>query len=192
MSLQGVCAAAHRGVHPMDPPGAGWPGRTALHLHPVHQLLPAAARGRGVHPGLLLEESQREGAGPAGLGAALHAAWEPPAPIPFLPFSQGAFWGLLQGLLLGLLRLLLDFIFPEPRCDEPDTRPGVLKYMHYLYFSMLLGATTTLTVLLVSLATEPPAPQMVSDPPVSLTPWDTPVPVACDPLLPLIPLFPLP
>ncbi|KAF4800867.1 hypothetical protein TURU_039677 [Turdus rufiventris] len=76
--------------------------------------------------------------------------------------EKGAFWGLLQGLLLGVLRLVLDFIFPEPRCDEPDTRPGVLKYMHYLYFSMLLGATTTLTVLLVSLATEPPAPQMVS------------------------------
>uniref|UniRef100_A0A8C3V934 Sodium/myo-inositol cotransporter 2 n=1 Tax=Catharus ustulatus TaxID=91951 RepID=A0A8C3V934_CATUS len=76
--------------------------------------------------------------------------------------EKGAFWGLLLGLLLGVLRLVLDFVFPEPRCGEPDSRPAVLKYMHYLYFSMLLGATTTLTVLLVSLATEPPAPQMVS------------------------------
>ncbi|XP_041346232.1 sodium/myo-inositol cotransporter 2 [Pyrgilauda ruficollis] len=76
--------------------------------------------------------------------------------------EKGAFWGLLVGLLLGAVRLVLDFAFPEPRCGEPDGRPGVLKYMHYLYFSMVLGAITTLTVLLVSLATEPPAPEMIS------------------------------
>ncbi|NXR91344.1 SC5AB protein, partial [Hypocryptadius cinnamomeus] len=76
--------------------------------------------------------------------------------------EKGAFWGLLVGLLLGGVRLVLDFTYPEPRCGEPDGRPGVLKYMHYLYFSMVLGAITTLTVLLVSLATEPPAPEMIS------------------------------
>ncbi|XP_016157394.1 PREDICTED: sodium/myo-inositol cotransporter 2 isoform X2 [Ficedula albicollis] len=76
--------------------------------------------------------------------------------------EKGAFWGLLLGLLLGAVRLLLDFIYPEPRCGEPDARPAVLKYMHYLYFSMVLGAVTALTVLVVSVATEPPAPQMIS------------------------------
>ncbi|RLV91736.1 hypothetical protein DV515_00014029 [Chloebia gouldiae] len=76
--------------------------------------------------------------------------------------EKGAFWGLLLGLLLGAVRLALDFSYPEPRCGEPDGRPGVLKYMHYLYFSMLLGATTALAVLVVSVATEPPAPEMVS------------------------------
>ncbi|NWY67610.1 SC5AB protein, partial [Erithacus rubecula] len=76
--------------------------------------------------------------------------------------EKGAFWGLLLGLLLGAVRLVLDFIYPEPQCGEPDARPAVLKYMHYLYFSMVLGAVTTLTVLVVSVATEPPAPQMIS------------------------------
>ncbi|NXI17684.1 SC5AB protein, partial [Irena cyanogastra] len=76
--------------------------------------------------------------------------------------EKGAFWGLLLGLLLGAVRLVLDFIYPEPRCGEPDGRPGALKYLHYLYFSMLLAAATALTVLLVSLATEPPAPDMIS------------------------------
>ncbi|XP_057891177.1 sodium/myo-inositol cotransporter 2 [Melospiza georgiana] len=76
--------------------------------------------------------------------------------------EKGAFWGLLLGLLLGGVRLVLDFIYPEPQCGQPDTRPGVVRHMHYLYFSMVLGATTSLTVLLVSLATEPPAPEQIS------------------------------
>ncbi|NXE69770.1 SC5AB protein, partial [Calcarius ornatus] len=96
--------------------------------------------------------------------------------------EKGAFWGLLLGLLLGGLRLALDFIFPEPRCGQPDGRPGLLRHMHYLYFSMVLGACTGLTVLLVSLATEPPAPQQVCAPPCAPSapraPW---VPLAASP-----------
>uniref|UniRef100_A0A8D2PD18 Sodium/myo-inositol cotransporter 2 n=1 Tax=Zosterops lateralis melanops TaxID=1220523 RepID=A0A8D2PD18_ZOSLA len=83
--------------------------------------------------------------------------------------EKGAFWGLVVGLLLGVVRLVLDFIYPEPRCGEPDGRPAVVKYMHYLYFSMVLAAISTLTVLVVSLATEPPGPEMVR---VSPTPLD--------------------
>ncbi|XP_042684004.1 sodium/myo-inositol cotransporter 2 isoform X2 [Centrocercus urophasianus] len=76
--------------------------------------------------------------------------------------EKGAFWGLVIGLLMGVIRLVLDFIFPEPQCGERDTRPGVLRYMHYLYFSMVLAAVSTLTVLLVSLLTEPPSEEMIS------------------------------
>ncbi|XP_040503818.1 sodium/myo-inositol cotransporter 2 isoform X6 [Gallus gallus] len=75
--------------------------------------------------------------------------------------EKGAFWGLVLGLLMGVIRMVLDFIFPEPQCGERDTRPGVLRYMHYLYFSMVLAAASTLTVLLVSLLTEPPSEEMV-------------------------------
>ncbi|XP_050173107.1 sodium/myo-inositol cotransporter 2 isoform X2 [Myiozetetes cayanensis] len=76
--------------------------------------------------------------------------------------EKGAFWGLVVGLLLGVVRLVLDFVYPEPQCGEADARPGVVKYMHYLYFSMVLAAVSTLTVLLVSVATEPPGPEMIS------------------------------
>uniref|UniRef100_A0A669QBK6 Sodium/myo-inositol cotransporter 2 n=1 Tax=Phasianus colchicus TaxID=9054 RepID=A0A669QBK6_PHACC len=75
--------------------------------------------------------------------------------------EKGAFWGLVLGLLMGVIRMVLDFIFPEPQCGERDARPGVLRYMHYLYFSMVLAAVSTLTVLLVSLLTEPPSEEMV-------------------------------
>ncbi|XP_027668217.2 sodium/myo-inositol cotransporter 2 isoform X2 [Falco rusticolus] len=76
--------------------------------------------------------------------------------------EKGAFWGLVIGLLLGVIRLVLDFIYPEPQCGETDRRPGVVKYMHYLYFSMVLAAISTFTVLVVSMLTEPPSEEMIS------------------------------
>nr|XP_021152411.1 sodium/myo-inositol cotransporter 2 isoform X3 [Columba livia] len=93
--------------------------------------------------------------------------------------EKGAFWGLVTGLLLGVIRLVLDFIYPEPRCGEADLRPAVVKNMHYLYFSMVLSAVSTLTVLLVSLLTEPPSAEMVRHPFRSLFAicngfWDAP------------------
>uniref|UniRef100_A0A8C4WQT8 Sodium/myo-inositol cotransporter 2 n=1 Tax=Gopherus evgoodei TaxID=1825980 RepID=A0A8C4WQT8_9SAUR len=78
--------------------------------------------------------------------------------------EQGAFWGLLTGMLLGLIRLVLDFIYLQPQCGEPDRRPAVVRYVHYLYFSMILSVITTVTVVVVSLLTEPPSEEMVSLP----------------------------
>uniref|UniRef100_A0A7N5K585 Sodium/myo-inositol cotransporter 2 n=1 Tax=Ailuropoda melanoleuca TaxID=9646 RepID=A0A7N5K585_AILME len=76
--------------------------------------------------------------------------------------EKGAFSGLILGLLLGLIRLILDFIYPQPRCDQPDDRPGVVKDVHYLYFSMILSAVTLITVSIVSWFTELPSKEMVS------------------------------
>ncbi|XP_004622952.1 sodium/myo-inositol cotransporter 2 [Octodon degus] len=102
--------------------------------------------------------------------------------------EKGAFSGLILGLLLGLVRLVLDFIYAQPRCDQPDERPAVVKYIHYLYFSMILSATTLVTVATVSWFTEPPSKEMVSrltwftrhDPMVQKEqgPPETPVPPA--------------
>lgn len=74
---------------------------------------------------------------------------------------QGAFSGLILGLLLGLVRLVLDFIYVQPRCDQPDDRPAVVKDVHYLYFSMILSSTTLITVFTVSWFTEAPSTEMV-------------------------------
>ncbi|XP_044771025.1 sodium/myo-inositol cotransporter 2 isoform X4 [Neomonachus schauinslandi] len=76
--------------------------------------------------------------------------------------EKGAFSGLILGLLLGLIRLVLDFIYPQPRCDQPDDRPTVVKDVHYLYFSMILSAVTLITVSIVSWFTESPSKEMVS------------------------------
>ncbi|XP_057605078.1 sodium/myo-inositol cotransporter 2 isoform X2 [Hippopotamus amphibius kiboko] len=76
--------------------------------------------------------------------------------------EKGAFSGLILGLLLGLVRLVLDFIYVQPQCDQPDKRPPVVKNVHYLYFSMILSSVTLITVSVVSWFTEPPSKEMVS------------------------------
>ncbi|XP_072299499.1 sodium/myo-inositol cotransporter 2 [Eucyclogobius newberryi] len=76
--------------------------------------------------------------------------------------EKGAFWGLALGLLIGGIRMLLDFIYPQPQCYEADDRPGVLKSVHYLYFSMLLSAITLIVVVGVSLVTEEPRPEQIT------------------------------
>ncbi|XP_059107189.1 sodium/myo-inositol cotransporter 2 isoform X5 [Peromyscus eremicus] len=76
--------------------------------------------------------------------------------------EKGAFSGLILGLLLGLVRLVLDFIYVQPRCDQPDERPAVVKDVHYLYFSMILSSATLVTVITVSWFTETPSKEMVS------------------------------
>ncbi|XP_012931794.1 sodium/myo-inositol cotransporter 2 isoform X5 [Heterocephalus glaber] len=75
--------------------------------------------------------------------------------------EKGAFSGLILGLLLGVIRLVLDFIYPQPRCDQPDERPAVVKYIHYLYFSMVLSGATLITVCAMSCLTEPPSKEKV-------------------------------
>uniref|UniRef100_A0A3B3BYH6 Sodium/myo-inositol cotransporter 2 n=1 Tax=Oryzias melastigma TaxID=30732 RepID=A0A3B3BYH6_ORYME len=84
--------------------------------------------------------------------------------------EKGAFWGLVIGLAIGCVRMLLDFIYPTPPCYEEDTRPGVLKYVHYLYFSILLSVITLSVVVVVSLATEEPTPEQVK---ISRLTWFT-------------------
>ncbi|XP_036594279.1 sodium/myo-inositol cotransporter 2 isoform X2 [Trichosurus vulpecula] len=76
--------------------------------------------------------------------------------------EKGAFWGLLLGLCIGVIRLVLDFIYVQPRCDQVDERPDVVRYTHYLYFSMILSVVTLITVVTVSWFTEPPSKEMVS------------------------------
>ncbi|XP_069590656.1 sodium/myo-inositol cotransporter 2 isoform X1 [Ranitomeya imitator] len=76
--------------------------------------------------------------------------------------EKGAFWGLNIGLVVGIIRMALDFVYAAPQCDQPDTRPAVVKYIHYLYFSMILALLTLIVVVFVSLMTKPPTKEMVS------------------------------
>ncbi|XP_055442936.1 sodium/glucose cotransporter 4 [Bubalus kerabau] len=69
--------------------------------------------------------------------------------------EPGAFWGLLFGLVVGLLRMILEFCYPAPACGEEDRRPAVLKEFHYLYFALLLCGLTAIVIVAVSLCTAP-------------------------------------
>ncbi|NWV02125.1 SC5AA protein, partial [Upupa epops] len=72
--------------------------------------------------------------------------------------EQGAFWGLMVGLALGLARLGLELGYPPPRCGVPDHRPWLLADVHYLHFALLLCAATGAIVVAISLVTpaQPP------------------------------------
>lgn len=68
---------------------------------------------------------------------------------------------MVLGLLVGIVRMILDFIYPVPQCYETDTRPDIVKYVHYLYFSIILSLFTLAIVVCVSLATEKPTEEQV-------------------------------
>ncbi|MEE6495454.1 hypothetical protein FKM82_002058 [Ascaphus truei] len=67
--------------------------------------------------------------------------------------ESGAFWGLVIGLVVGFIRMVMDFVYRAPSCGEEDTRPSVLKDVHYLYFALILFALTVIICLVISLFT---------------------------------------
>ncbi|NXP87221.1 SC5A9 protein, partial [Passerina amoena] len=72
--------------------------------------------------------------------------------------EPGAFWGLVAGFVVGVVRMILEFSYSAPSCGEEDRRPAVLKDVHYLYFAFILFVLTSIAIVLVSLCT-PPIPE---------------------------------
>uniref|UniRef100_A0A3B3CXG9 Sodium/mannose cotransporter SLC5A10 n=1 Tax=Oryzias melastigma TaxID=30732 RepID=A0A3B3CXG9_ORYME len=70
--------------------------------------------------------------------------------------EQGAFWGLMVGLVVGMCRMVLEFAFPPPRCGVEDSAPMILRGIHYLHFAILLCGLTAIVVAVISLLTPPP------------------------------------
>ncbi|XP_067912610.1 sodium/mannose cotransporter SLC5A10 isoform X1 [Heterodontus francisci] len=70
--------------------------------------------------------------------------------------EPGAFWGLMVGLVVGLARMIMEFVYPSPRCGVYDPRPSILKKVHYLHFAVILCVLTALIVVAISLLTKPP------------------------------------
>ena len=61
----------------------------------------------------------------------------------------------MAGHVCGVIRLVLDFVYPEPLCGEEDTRPSVVADVHYTYMGQLIFVVTSLVIVLVSLMTKP-------------------------------------
>lgn len=74
---------------------------------------------------------------------------------------QGAFWGLMVGLVGGVCRMVLEFVYPSPGCGVVDTAPAVLRGVHYLHFAILLCGLTAGVVAVISLLTPPPTNEQV-------------------------------
>nr|XP_006126079.1 sodium/myo-inositol cotransporter [Pelodiscus sinensis] len=75
--------------------------------------------------------------------------------------EQGAFCGGMVGFVLGAIRLILAFIYRVPECNQPDTRPGFIKNIHYMYIATALFWITGIVVIIVSLLTPPPTKEQI-------------------------------
>uniref|UniRef100_A0A6Q2YYY5 Sodium/mannose cotransporter SLC5A10 n=1 Tax=Esox lucius TaxID=8010 RepID=A0A6Q2YYY5_ESOLU len=75
--------------------------------------------------------------------------------------EQGAFWGLMVGLVVGVCRMVLEFAFPPPRCGIHDDAPSVLRSVHYLHFAIILCILSAAVVVVISLLTPPPTEEQV-------------------------------
>ncbi|XP_074523825.1 sodium/glucose cotransporter 4 [Halichoeres trimaculatus] len=69
--------------------------------------------------------------------------------------EQGAFWGLMTGLVVGLIRMVMEFSYRAPSCGQKDSRPAILADVHYLYFALILLALTCIIIAVISLMTSP-------------------------------------
>ncbi|CAF3529565.1 unnamed protein product [Rotaria socialis] len=70
--------------------------------------------------------------------------------------EEGAFWGLICGLVIGLIRFIWEYSYSVPPCllSATDRRPEAIKF-HFLYFALLLFTLTCLVAVIVSLLTRP-------------------------------------
>ncbi|KAM9841131.1 sodium/glucose cotransporter 1 isoform 2-T2 [Aulostomus maculatus] len=69
--------------------------------------------------------------------------------------EAGAFYGLMIGLLIGLSRMIAEFVYGTGSCVEPSNCPTIICGVHYLYFSIILFVVSCIIILVVSLMTKP-------------------------------------
>uniref|UniRef100_A0A8D0HG27 Sodium/glucose cotransporter 1 n=1 Tax=Sphenodon punctatus TaxID=8508 RepID=A0A8D0HG27_SPHPU len=69
--------------------------------------------------------------------------------------EKGAFWGLVIGLVVGLIRMIAEFAFGTGSCMKPSNCPAIICGVHYLYFAIILFGISIIVVLAVSLLTKP-------------------------------------
>ncbi|XP_037340484.2 sodium/glucose cotransporter 1-like [Pungitius pungitius] len=69
--------------------------------------------------------------------------------------ESGAFYGLVIGLLIGLSRMITEFVYGTGSCIYPSNCPTIICGVHYLYFSIILFVVSCIIILGVSLMTKP-------------------------------------
>ncbi|XP_067938623.1 sodium/glucose cotransporter 4-like [Watersipora subatra] len=70
--------------------------------------------------------------------------------------EQGAFWGLMVGLVVGMIRFIWEFSYgPAPPCGEEDTRHALISQVHYLHFGIILFVIVVAVTVVISMLTKP-------------------------------------
>ncbi|XP_013421875.1 sodium/glucose cotransporter 4 isoform X1 [Lingula anatina] len=71
--------------------------------------------------------------------------------------EQGAFWGLMIGLVTGLARFIWEYSYgPAPPCGETSDNPipPIISKVHYLHFGILLFFISAIATIVISLLTK--------------------------------------
>ena len=68
---------------------------------------------------------------------------------------QAAFYSILITHLIGIVRLILEVIYPVPACGVPDTRPLFLSKMHSFYYSEMMMVIQTVLIIVISFCSSP-------------------------------------
>ncbi|XP_064612119.1 sodium/glucose cotransporter 4-like [Liolophura sinensis] len=71
--------------------------------------------------------------------------------------EQGAFWGLMIGLVVGLIRFAWEYSYPAFPCGTPgdDPKPAIIGKVHYLHFGIILFGVVVIACTVISLLTAP-------------------------------------
>ncbi len=70
---------------------------------------------------------------------------------------KGAFYGLIFGLFVGLVRSIVELSYPTKSCalKTVDNRPALLSAIHYLHFRFILFFLTIFVSWFISIMTKP-------------------------------------
>ncbi|CAF2817151.1 unnamed protein product [Rotaria sp. Silwood2] len=70
--------------------------------------------------------------------------------------EEGAFWGLMAGLFVGIFRFIWEYSYTAMPCqlEHLDKRPSIVRF-NFLYFSVLLFFISAIVTIVVSLLTKP-------------------------------------
>ncbi|CAF4705211.1 unnamed protein product [Rotaria socialis] len=70
--------------------------------------------------------------------------------------EEGAFWGLISGLFVGMVRFIWEYSYTAMPCEleHLDKRPSIVRF-NFLYFSILLFVISGIVTIVVSLLTKP-------------------------------------
>jgi len=69
--------------------------------------------------------------------------------------EPATFWGLILGMMIGIVRMMMEFAVPAAACGTPDRRPEIVTKVHYLYFSLISLSCTSIISVIISYATPP-------------------------------------
>jgi len=70
----------------------------------------------------------------------------------------------MAGLVVGIIRMAVEFSFPGPRCGshDVDNRPDIISKVHYLMFAIILAAVSLVATLAITIVTAPRRKNQVS------------------------------